>query len=488
MIDRQEVMELAREFGLAPNIIEKDYALGWMLAGISAHPELGQSWVFKGGTCLKKCYFETYRFSEDLDFTLTDPAHLDEQFLIDSFTRLAEWVYDNTGIEIPQDTIRFDVHDNPRGNLSVEGRVGFRGPLQRQGDAPRIKLDLTNDELLVLDPVMREVHHPYSDKPENGIHILSYCFDEVFAEKIRALSERERPRDLYDVIHLYRHDELRPDRGVVLNTLEQKCTFKGIPVPTMNILETKPERIELEAEWGNMLGHQLPALPSFEQFWQELPAVFDWLHGIAEKVTKPAIRILARGEGEIDDTWKPPSMAASWSSYGSTPLEIIRFAGANRLCINLDYVDQHGRRNTRLIEPYSLRRTKDGNLLLYAVKHNTSEDRSYRVDRIQGAEVTKTSFNPRYLIELTPVGSIHAPPTTRTSSSYAPPRFAKPRITRQRGIKTSQSYGPKYVFRCSVCDKRFTKKSYDATLKPHKNKNGYQCYGSVGIYVETKYR
>ncbi len=27
-------------------------------------------WVFKGGTCLKKCYIETYRFSEDLDFTV----------------------------------------------------------------------------------------------------------------------------------------------------------------------------------------------------------------------------------------------------------------------------------------------------------------------------------------------------------------------------------------------------------------------------------
>ena len=74
MIDRQEVMEFAREFGLAPQVIEKDYVLGWMLAGIAAQPDIGPSWVFKGGTCLKKCYFETYRFSEDLDFTLIDPA------------------------------------------------------------------------------------------------------------------------------------------------------------------------------------------------------------------------------------------------------------------------------------------------------------------------------------------------------------------------------------------------------------------------------
>lgn len=50
LIDRQEVMDFAREFGLAAQVIEKDYTLGWLLAGIAAHPEIGQSWIFKGGT------------------------------------------------------------------------------------------------------------------------------------------------------------------------------------------------------------------------------------------------------------------------------------------------------------------------------------------------------------------------------------------------------------------------------------------------------
>ena len=66
MIDREEVRELAREFQLESNVVEKDYALGRLLAGLSAHPALAESWIFKGGTCLKKCFFETYRFSEDL--------------------------------------------------------------------------------------------------------------------------------------------------------------------------------------------------------------------------------------------------------------------------------------------------------------------------------------------------------------------------------------------------------------------------------------
>lgn len=81
MIDKSEIMEFSREFGLRANVIEKDYVLGWVLAGIFNHPAIGSSWIFKGGTCLEKCYFETYRFSEDLDFTLSDTNHQEQEFL-----------------------------------------------------------------------------------------------------------------------------------------------------------------------------------------------------------------------------------------------------------------------------------------------------------------------------------------------------------------------------------------------------------------------
>lgn len=183
-------MDFSREFGLAAQVIEKDYVLGWLLAGISQHAVLGSEWIFKGGTCLKKCYFETYRFSEDLDFTIKSLDHLDEAFLKTAFQEIAGWVYDTTGIQIPPETVRFEVYTNPRGKISVQGRIGYRGPMMKNGDLPRIKLDLTNDEVLVLDPVSREVHHPYSDGPEDGIHVQSYSFEEVFAEKVRALAER----------------------------------------------------------------------------------------------------------------------------------------------------------------------------------------------------------------------------------------------------------------------------------------------------------
>ena len=54
MIDRREILATAASLGLRPNVVEKDYVLGWLLAGIYQHPALKESWIFKGGTCPKK--------------------------------------------------------------------------------------------------------------------------------------------------------------------------------------------------------------------------------------------------------------------------------------------------------------------------------------------------------------------------------------------------------------------------------------------------
>lgn len=72
MISRRELDELRGEWSLDIGVIEKDHVLGWLLAGVAQHADLSQSWIFKGGTCLRKCYYETFRFSEDLDFTVID--------------------------------------------------------------------------------------------------------------------------------------------------------------------------------------------------------------------------------------------------------------------------------------------------------------------------------------------------------------------------------------------------------------------------------
>src|SRR5437764_12804549 len=117
MITKQDIMDFAREFSLEAKTVEKDYVLGWLLAGIATRQELMDKWIFKGGTCLKKCYFETYRFSEDLDYTLTDEKHINENFLLDNFRQISDWIYDAVGIEIPRDNIRFEIYKNNAGKI-----------------------------------------------------------------------------------------------------------------------------------------------------------------------------------------------------------------------------------------------------------------------------------------------------------------------------------------------------------------------------------
>jgi hypothetical protein len=64
MIGRRAIDDRVREWGLREDVVEKAYVLGWLLWAIGADPTLNATWVFKGGTCLKKCHIETYRFSQ----------------------------------------------------------------------------------------------------------------------------------------------------------------------------------------------------------------------------------------------------------------------------------------------------------------------------------------------------------------------------------------------------------------------------------------
>jgi DNA-directed RNA polymerase subunit RPC12/RpoP len=226
-----------------------------------------------------------------------------------------------------------------------------------------------------------------------------------------------------------------------------------------------------------MLGHPVPVLPPFSQYWEELPRVFDWLFHAVEETTPAAIPDLGQ---KVDTSWHPPALAQAWRT--NAPIEIIRYAASTRLCVNLTYDGKD-----RLIEPYSLRRTRDGNLLLYAVKHETGENKSYRVDRIQNAKVTQIAFRPKYAIELSEPGHVAIPPRAsgykRFKAERPYPISAKIRRSSAAKFKT----GPNYIFRCSVCGKRFTRKSYDPHLSEHKNKQGYPCPSRIGSYVIPKY-
>ncbi len=485
MIGRAELLGIATALRLNPHIVEKDYALGWALAGIFAHEELAGSWVFKGGTCLKKCFFETYRFSEDLDFTLTNEAHLDEAFLKHVFAEIADWIYEQSGLEFPADLQNFEVFFNPRGNPSCQGRLSYRGPVSpRSGGLPRVKLDLTADERLVLAPIRMPIFHPYSDAPDGGIEVLAYAYEEAFGEKVRALAERTRPRDLYDVINLYRNTEARPSPAVLLDVLRQKCQFKGLAVPQIDDLDG--HRADLEGSWGHMLAHQLPDLPPVVSFWEALPEFFAWLAG-GKAPAIPAAYAMAEGEIVIRER----TLRLPVSGRVQPHLEVIRFAAANRLCVELDYTDQRGRRSVRVIEPYSLRRTKEDNIILHAWNVDRDQHRSYRVDQIEGARTTNRSFTPRYEVELMPSGPVPIPPTQRSSSSSSGigslSTVRRPARRPTRRAASSFGQGPTYIYQCGMCGKKFRRKKQSRRLNKHKAPGGFPCSGRTGFLVNMKF-
>ncbi len=278
MIEKQEIIKLSQLWKLSPFTIEKDYVLGWILIAIQSHPATSHTWIFKGGTCLKKCHFNLYRFSEDLDFTLTESTCLEEKKLKTCLMEIGEWVQKETGIEIPTDKVSLDYHKN----LSVQAKIPYLGPLKQQKrPLPNILLDLTVSEKVVLPPEKRSIYHPYTDKPKNAPLALCYPYEEIFAEKLRAFTERMRPRDLYDIVHLYQERlrlPIKANKELLLKILEEKCNFKNVPVPTWETTHNHPGLSSLPSQWENMLAHQVSHLDSYEKFLETLPDLFSWLY------------------------------------------------------------------------------------------------------------------------------------------------------------------------------------------------------------------
>ncbi len=90
--------------------------------------------------------------------------------------------------------------------------------------------------------------------------------------------------------------------------------------------------------------------------------------------------------------WAAPPMIDAW--HAGFAVELIRFAGRNRLRIDLSYAG-----HTRLVEPYSFRRSQAGDLLFFGWNVPDSGIRAYRADGIAGVRVTNQPFSPRFAVE-----------------------------------------------------------------------------------------
>ncbi len=171
-----------------------------------------------------------------------------------------------------------------------------------------------------------------------------------------------------------------------------------------------------------------------------------------------------------EEAWSPPPTVATWGV--GIPLETVRFAATNHLCVELRY---DGR--WRLIKPYSLRRSSAGRLLLHAERSDGSGHRTYGVDKIAGLRVTTTPFQPRYPIEFSSQGPLRAAPQSRTSTGSARRRVPSP----------ARRTTPVHLYQCTRCGKEFRHSRRDAALRAHKDPYGYPCPGRHGRYAGARY-
>ena len=242
---------------MSDKVIEKDYVITWILLAL-ADSDLNNSLAFKGGTALKKIYFPDYRYSEDLDFTLTQ--EIANEVILQKLNRTLEMLAKEQGFQfaVPEEKIE-------ERKDSLTAYISFVGPLQARLESRSIKIDFTLSEKVIFPLEAKEIHSPYSDVVTRSFP--SYALEEILIEKLCAIIGRTEPRDIYDVNYLF--DVADIDFHKIPDAFREKAEFKGYDPnrlrESLNNKEDKYARM-----WESRLRHQVKNLPHFEEIVRQL--------------------------------------------------------------------------------------------------------------------------------------------------------------------------------------------------------------------------
>jgi len=259
-----------RRLGVLREVVEKDYAIGHVLAGLSTEPSLQSQLVFKGGTALRKAYFRDYRFSEDLDFTASAGSSDFEGGLVEAVA-VAEGTLREQG-DFSVSVTRYPVRDtHPQGQEAF--RIHVRFPWQGQ-PLCSLKIEITTDEPIIAEPERRTLLHGYGE--ELPCEIRCYALEEIVAEKLRALLQtrarlalrgwaRPRSRDYFDLWQLLcvRHGMV--DGSVSARMLPEKCRVRDVGFSGVDDFfdEAVVERARID--WQQDLRRMVVGLPDFDR-------------------------------------------------------------------------------------------------------------------------------------------------------------------------------------------------------------------------------
>ncbi|MBA3807692.1 MAG: nucleotidyl transferase AbiEii/AbiGii toxin family protein [Solirubrobacterales bacterium] len=204
MIPRSHFTRIADEQEVDAKTVERDYVLTHTVAAIGVQG-VDQGLVFKGGTALRLCYFEDYRYSADLDFSLPEGAGRDAA--LESLARALTSASEQIGL--------------PHLALAGDGKaIEYEGPL---GKRRELKLDIATDELIE-ETATRTLLPRYPDQIEAQITV--YTLGEIAAEKLRCVIQRLQARDLFDLNELFVVNKIPLEE--VWATFERKARHKRI--------------------------------------------------------------------------------------------------------------------------------------------------------------------------------------------------------------------------------------------------------------------
>lgn len=224
-INLEDLRRLSIETKFPQDLLEKDYHLTKILHRISEKKI--KDLVFKGGTCLNKCYLGFYRLSEDLDFVYNqDTKELSKRqikLILDKLRRGLIGILDELGFETSKKlgegwkmlTSKFQprivgleiitkynsVINNSVQTIKLE--ISFRKKLRKPTRMMAIKHEFVD---ALGDPILRK-----------DVEIEVIDLTENFAEKFRALVTRKNIaiRDIYDIYFILKNNLVKIDNELV---------------------------------------------------------------------------------------------------------------------------------------------------------------------------------------------------------------------------------------------------------------------------------
>jgi len=276
VITRQDIQRIASSRGFGdPALVEKDYALTWALKAIYGNPVLSDALVFKGGTCISKVYVENYRLSEDLDFSLAKDKQLTLEVLVKELSDSFEAVKRVGGPEM---------HVKRKGQLAnpeyLSAKIGYVGPLGHPG---QLKVEVSLTEKIIYAVNKRRLKgEDYADVGD--FSVTCYDIHEVMGEKVRAILQRGKSRDYYDVWKLMTSQKqtglelLEPTH--LMRFVWEKCRLSKVEYEPELMFDDSRLK-EAKNYWAGSLGRLVLELPDFEEVVADLKEIFFVVHELS---------------------------------------------------------------------------------------------------------------------------------------------------------------------------------------------------------------